>query len=99
MTYLKRSGAKNHRSTDRDTSPPEPRPVNRAGRAGCAKIRLKFANEDTAPFAEDFYGEHSLAGVSMLLAANSASSKSAGPVTARTWFGKKPNSPSCVYLG
>jgi hypothetical protein len=99
MTLLNKSGADNHRSVGRDTSPLERRPVKRSAQTGRSKKRQKFASENVAPFAEDFYLEHSSASVSIVLTANSASSESDGPVTARHLSGNNLNSPNCVYFG
>jgi hypothetical protein len=99
MTLLEKSDAKNHRSVGRGKSLPAPRPRGRSGRNGCSKVKLEFASENTSPFAEDFYWEHSSASVSINLTAFSASSGPVGSVPPRNQYGDSFSSPSCVYLG
>ncbi len=99
MTLIKKSGARNHRSVGRDTGLPAPGPLSRSGRNGCSKIKLEFAREDTTPFAEDFYEEHSLSSVSIIPTAISASSEYVGPVGPRNPHANNLNSPNCVYVG
>jgi hypothetical protein len=99
MTLIKKSGARNHRSVGRDTSLPALGPLSRSGQTGCSKIDLEFARENTAPFAEDFYEEHSLSSVSIILTAISASSEYVGPVGTRNPYANNLKSPNCVYVG
>jgi hypothetical protein len=99
MTIIKKSGARNHRSVGRDTSLPALGPLSRSGQTGCSKIELEFARENTAPFAEDFYEEHSFSSVSIIQTAISASSVDVGPVGPRDQYAENLNSPNCVYVG
>jgi len=99
MTLIKKSGARNHRSVGRDTSLPALGSLSRPGRTGCSKIKLEFARENTIPFAEDFYVEHSLSSVSIIPTAISAGSEYVGPVGPRNPDANNLNSPNCVYIG
>ncbi len=99
MTILKKSGARNHRSVVRDASLPALGPLSRSGRTGCSKIKLEPLREDTTPFAEDFYKEHSLSCVSIIPEASAASSEYVGPVGPRNPNANNLNSPNCVYVG
>jgi len=99
MTILKKNGARNHRSVGRDASLPVLGPLSRSGRTGCSMIKLEFAREDTTPFAEDFYEEHSLSSVSIIPTAISASSEYVWPVGPRNPHASNLNSPNCVYVG
>jgi hypothetical protein len=99
MTLLKKSGARNHRSVGQDTSLLALEPLSRSGQTGCSKIKLEFARENTTPFAEDFYEEHSLSSVSIIPTAISASSVYVGPVGPRNPYANNLNSPNCLYVG
>jgi hypothetical protein len=99
MNVLKKSDAKNHRAFGLGEEPPAPRPVIRSGRTGCSMIRSKLARENTTPFAEDFYREHSLTSVSVILMTIPSRSGSVESATRRNQDANKINSPNCVYVG
>jgi hypothetical protein len=99
MNVLKKSDAKNHRAFGLGKDLPAPRPVIRYGRTGCSIIKPELARENTTPFAEDFYGEHSLTSVSVVLMAIPNRSGSVEPATLRNQHANKMNSPNCAYVG
>jgi hypothetical protein len=102
MTVHTKSDEKTHRSLGLGKSLPALRPVIRSGRTGCLMSKLELARENTTPFGEDFYWEHSLTSVSDVLLATPNSSDSVRPATRRNRYANNINSinsPNCVYVG
>lgn len=99
MNDLKKSDTKNHRSFGRDKALPAVRLASRSGRTSCSMIKPELARKGTTRFAEDFYWEHSLTSVSVVMMAIPNSSNSVEPVTLRNRHANKINSPNCVYVG
>jgi hypothetical protein len=99
MNDLKKSDAKNRRTFIRDTGLPALRPVIRSGRQGCATIKLESVRKRAKRFSEDFYWEHSSAGVDDILVTIPNSSDSAGPAAPQNHYANNINSPNCVYMG
>jgi hypothetical protein len=99
MNVLKKSDAKNHRAFGLGKDLPAPRPLIRSGRTGCSMIKSELARENTTPFAQDFYREHSSTSVSVVLMAIPNSSNSVEPATLRNQHANRINSPNCVYVG
>lgn len=99
MIVLEEIAAKSHRPVGQTKGMPAPRTVIRSARAGCSPINPKSVRENTTPFAEDFYWEHSLASVSVVLRTIPNSLGPVEPATRRNQHGTKFGSLSCVYMG
>lgn len=99
MNAPEKSNQRKDRFFDRDTPPPALSRARRSGRAGCSTIKSELARRGTPCFAEDFYWEHSVTAVSLILMAipngpSSVQSSRVGNPPA-----DKIKTPNCVYVG
>ncbi len=99
MDVLEKTDAKAHRPFVRDKGLPASRPMSGSGRTDCLMIKPEMTGKNSTRFAEDFYWEHSLTRVSLVLTAIPNSSKSVRSVTRRSHHTNNINLPNCVYVG